>query len=392
MSLRIFDEINRTDNGPSLYAEPEFRYLNRSARAEADRVRQVLEEWLSHYPQSEQAELQARLRSEDDPQHRSAFFELCLHELLLRLGCRVEVHPTVGECTARCPDFLVAAPNSDQFYLEAVLATDESEEEAAARARENVVYDCLNRLNSPDFFIGMRLRGHPATPPPARKIRALLERELAKLDSAQVTRDYETGGLDALPHWLFEHDGWRIDFFPIPKTPQARGKPDVRPIGLHAPAGRWLNLGATIRDALLKKMGRYGDLGLPYVVAVNILAISVDEDDLMDALFGQEQYLISVAEDGSREVRPSRAPDGAWISKSGPRYTGVSAVLAVARLSPWSILRAATRLYHNPWAQKPYASVLTRLPQGIPCGNQIRRQEGERLADILDLPLGWPED
>jgi len=50
--------------------------------------------------------------------------------------------------------------------MEAVLATDESAEAAAARARMHRVYDTLNRrLNSPHFFIGMTVRGAPATPP-----------------------------------------------------------------------------------------------------------------------------------------------------------------------------------------------------------------------------------
>jgi hypothetical protein len=54
----------------------------------------------------------------------SAFFELFLHELLLRLGCNVEVHPDPGTGSSRRPDFLVTDPDGQQFFLEAVLATD----------------------------------------------------------------------------------------------------------------------------------------------------------------------------------------------------------------------------------------------------------------------------
>ena len=48
--MPIFDDIPRADVGPQEHGEPAFAYLNRSGRREADRVRRLVDEWLSRYP------------------------------------------------------------------------------------------------------------------------------------------------------------------------------------------------------------------------------------------------------------------------------------------------------------------------------------------------------
>lgn len=150
--MRLFDEVDRHDKGPARYAEPQFPYLNRSARVMFSRTRQVLEAWFSRYPVSGQADLRPRFRSRNDAQHRAAFFELFLHELLLRLDHDVTIHPSPSQASTRRPDFLAESPSGGCFYMEAVVATDESEEDGAARARMNVVYDALDRLDSPNWI------------------------------------------------------------------------------------------------------------------------------------------------------------------------------------------------------------------------------------------------
>ena len=77
----------------------------------------------------------------------------------------------------------------------------------------------------------------------------------------------EARGFDALPHWAFEHGGWRIAFFPIPKGPENRGRGGIRPVALQFEAPRQIDPRESIRDAILAKAGRYGDLELPYVIA-----------------------------------------------------------------------------------------------------------------------------
>jgi hypothetical protein len=315
-------------------------------------------------------------------QYNSAFFELFLHELLLRLGCRITIHPVPSNTTAKRPDFLVECGSCEPFYLEAVVATDTSEKEMAAIARMNEVYDTLGRMKSPNFFIGMKLEGAPLTPPSGAKIRRFLENRLSSLDPDRLAN---------LPPWHYEHEGWNIDFSPIPKSKSTRGRAGIRPIGFQFHGVHIIDSWSAIKNAVVKKAGRYGDLDLAYVVAVNAVCEHVDDIDVTQALFGQEQLVVSFTNQGKIKEE-TRAPNGAWISATGPRYTRVSAVLSLYGLFPWSVPRANVCLYHNPWAQRPYACSLTCLPQAVVEGNYIKRKVGDSLEATLGLPPTWPEE
>ncbi|MGO9643763.1 MAG: hypothetical protein ACLPY5_03330 [Candidatus Bathyarchaeia archaeon] len=383
----LFDDISREYQGPALYSEPRFTYLNRSARPEVVRIRASLEEWFSHYPEGDsKKDVAGRFRSGDDAQYRSAFFELLLHELLLQLKCELEPHPVIEGTTNR-PDFLVKPTIASPFYLELAVVSDESDDEAAARARINVIYDALDRLNSPDFFVEIRLSGLPASQLSARHVRAFLARNLASVDPDEITRLYKVKGLDALPRWSFREQDWTVDFCPIPKKPEARGKPGVRPIGAITSPAREIDPGSAIRDTLMDKAGHYGELNLPYVIAVNELTeFGTHTGDVMEALFGKEHALIPRDSLSKGDVRWERAPDGLWTSPSGPRYTRVSCVM-IARVDAWDIPKAPICLYHNPWAQYAYSSPLTNLPQAKAENGEMKWFNGKLLGELLHLPL-----
>lgn len=367
----LFDDIKREYQGPALYAEPQFTYLNRSARPQAMIIRDTLETWFSRYPEVEtKKDIIGRFRSGDDSQYRSAFFELLLHELLLQLNCKVELHPPIDGTTNR-PDFLVNAPSGSSFYLEAAIVSDESDEEAAARARMNAIYDTLDRIDSSDFFLGMKIYGLPVSAPPARQIRAFLMRKLASADVDEIAGIWKTDGLDAVPHWTFSYVNWKIEFYPIPKKPEARGKKGVRPLGAFMSQARWIDSASAIRDTLLEKAGRYGELSLPYVIAVDALTeFPVDSDDVWDALF--------------------RKGDGLWTGSDGPRYTRVSCVM-ITRVQEWNVSTAPCCLYHNPWARLAYESCLTELPQARLHNGELKWFDGKGLGELLHLPSTWPE-
>lgn len=392
--MTLFDNIPRDDEGPASYAEPQFNYLNRSARGDVAKVRKTLEDWFSRYSDEARTALLGNFRSPNDNQHRSAFFELFLHELLLSLGCRVEIHPEPNNTKKARPDFRIHSPTHNHFYLEAVLATDESDEEAAARARLNTFYDAIDRMDSPNFFIGVDIEGEPKTPPPAKRIRGFLTQRLAGLDPDEIGRLIESDGFDALPRWRFRYPGCVVEFYPIPKSSKLRGKPGVRPIGMQAGKGGWIDSRTPIKDAIVRKGRRYGKLDLPYVIAVNALGEHVDKTDIEEALFGKEQYTYRSTPRGIIGPIPGRTPDGAWTSKSGPRYKRVSGALLAIQLYPWSVPRADIHLYHNPWATKPYKGELKRLPSAIANRQENRMEQlgGESLGAIFGLPPLWPSN
>lgn len=373
-----------------------FSFLNRSDRPVITRVRDLLETWFLRYPASEQADMRGRFRSKDDLQHYSAFHELFLHALLLQLGCAVEIHPRLPGSETTRPDFRVTCRNGSSFFLEAIPTSGQSGEERAALARMNDVYDALNRLESPNFFIGLEILGSPDTPPRASYIRRSLRKNLDRLDPDDIAELWEFDP-EAIPRWRYEHDGWVLRAYPIPKSEEARGDSDVRPIGVWSPLGGFPEIRPeeAIRKAILAKVGRYGNLQLPYVIAANLRTeLPSSRSDVLDALFGDGQIVVSRRKkDGQNQTsRIKRAGNGVWASNSGPQNQGVSAVLVTHSIDYFNLANADVCLYHNPWATRPYDTAMTRLSEATVKEDPeiIDWQEGESLAELLGLPDNWP--
>lgn len=104
--MNLFDQVERTYMGPASNAEPDFPFLNRSARKEMVKVRNLLEDWFEAFPESSKIDLRSRFRSQDNRQHQAAFFEIYCHALMQGMGFEVEIHPSSNGGSTR-PDFLV---------------------------------------------------------------------------------------------------------------------------------------------------------------------------------------------------------------------------------------------------------------------------------------------
>jgi hypothetical protein len=384
--MRLFDDKVRIDDAVS-YSQPLFDLLNNSGSPEIDRIRHYLEGWFGRYPSLHKPDLRGRFRSAIDSQHNSAFFELLLHELLLCLGCDVEVHPAV-EGIPRSPDFHVIAPDGGAFYLEATTVTYESDSKAAGQSRLNDLYDVLNRhVDSTDFFLHVEIESAPESPPPAREIARVVNEYLRGLDPDEIALLYERDDFSGVPKWRFNHQGWLVRFSPIPKKPEARGKPGIRPLGMLSTGWRFVDHRTPLRDSIADKATAYGNLGVPYLVAVNVLEM-VDEADVLEALFGKERCRMYFARDSLGEVQRveyNRIPDGVWTSFSGATNTRLSGVIIAHGVHPWNLSEARLRLYHNPWAEARYTSVLTQLPQAIPMKDSYDYGDGRSLFSILGL-------
>lgn len=385
----LFDNAVRDDIAPACDGDSEFGYLNRSARPSAGRVRAMLDAWFARYPEAEQEEMRRRLRATDNSTFLSAFFELYLHELLICLDNRVEIHPAAPSGSPRRPDFLVHPLSGEPFYLEAIVATDRSSAAAGAETRMNEVYDAINDLESPNFFLDLRLAGAPGTSVPRNRLKAMIRQLLQDLDPDVCAALLAQGGLDALPSEVFEHDGWYIEVIPTPKSPESRGKPGIRPVGARFYEVHEVDYRTPLRNAILKKAGRYGRLDRPFVVAVNVVAQHIGRIDVMEALFGKERYFFAPY-DPARELRMERAGDGAWVGPHGPQNTRVSAALIVRLLRPWTAGRETPRLYHNPYASWPATDLLDHLPRAVPVGQRMDEIDGATAARILGLPDTWP--
>jgi hypothetical protein len=278
----------------------------------------------------------------------------------------------------RRPDFHLTNSDDRQSVLEATLVTGESKADQGARHRQRAVYDAINKVDSPNFFIGAEIRRHSDRPVPGRRLIGFLEQRLRNEDPDSPSAS----------RWMFSADGWEILLRAIPKSASNRGRAGIRPLGFQFSGAQYVDSWTPLRDAIRQKAGRYGALDVPYVIALNLIAEwPPDEIDIGQALFGEETFTFRT---GGGEPTFGRKADGAWIGPTGPRNTRNSAVLLVHGLRPWTLASVTATLYHHPWAQRPYDGPLTRLRSMSADGDRLVAREGEPVHHLLDLPDGWP--
>lgn len=380
--ITAFDDIRREGREPASHLIGQFDYLNASSRPEAVAVRGLVDAWLADYPDAQRPDLIRRLRSRADISHRSAIFELVLHALLLRQGFTIaEIEPQLPN--GRAPDFLVEAPDGRRFYLEATLASGMGNVAAGADRRMREALQAIDDAQSPDFFLQLHTRGTPNQPIATTRLRRAVQRFVDDLNFEEAVVNAEAGQPPA-PVWQHSEHGAQFIIQPVPKNTRQRGG---RAIGVRTLPGGIISPENAIKSAVEGKAGRYGDIDLPLVIAVNALEEFARVGDAIDALFGTTGVIVS--EDGA--AREVRNPDGAWRGPGGPVHTRASAVLIVERLSAWSVGQRAMSLILNPWARNPIAG----LPLGIEVreviNDRVETHPGHSLSEIFGLSEGWPE-
>jgi hypothetical protein len=384
----LFDKLSRKDNRPRKYAEPLFAFLNRSPQQDFREIRNLLESWFSHYPSVQRNSFRTRFCSDDDLSHQCAFFELYMHELLLKMDYEIEIHPDV-EGVGTHPEFLVRRKGKSLFFLECTLARG-SKDDVAAQKRESILYDTLDKTNSPNFFLEIEITKYTTMPPPGAIWRKTLEKNLLSL--APDDPLYQLDDPDLLPKWKLKDRGWEVIFTPIPKQLEARGKSGIRPVGVTWFGPTWIKDHIRIKKSIKEKATKYGSLGLPYIIAVNVISHFTDNISIECALFGDEIIKVHRNPDGSFAHEPGRRKNGSWIGPKGPQNRGVSAAVIFSYLLWGNITKIAPILWHNPWAQNPLSSEFWCLPQKkVNLNNgHIETIAGKRIFDIFALPENWP--
>jgi hypothetical protein len=371
---------------PKRYGEPIYAYYRDSERPGVAAIRALLEEWFQELRENERRDLQQRFRSPMERQHRAAIFELFLHHFLLRCGFEVGFHPDIAGVTTH-PDFLVSRNGQALFYFEAIAVSNSVREEAQAN-RMNQVYDALNNLPSPDFYLGLRVDGAPETPVPAARLRGALARWLAGLDLEAIRQCYLEDRHEDVPTYEWSHDGWRIVFDPMPKGDEGRGELSLRPIGMTMPVrATWLTQGQSLRHGVARK-DRYGRLALPLVVAAQVIdEFGIDRIDVMNGLFGQETIVV----DTLGNTRHERIPNGAWVSPNGPVHRTISAVMAWSTLDPWNFTRIKPIVVHNPHATMPLPHDLLPVAQSVVDRQTgvLVEQPGDSMEELFGLAKNW---
>lgn len=382
----LFEDKKRTSSNPMNHVESDYEFLDRSAWPEAKKIRDYLNYWFARYAEEEKKELSARIRSGNKAAFDSAVFELMLFSFYNCLGCSVEVHPVMSN--GKRPDFLIATPEGKKFYVEAVLASEQSAEQTGEDKRKAVVFEAIEGIESPNFFLDVRATGSPKTSPSLKSLKKEIQAWLASLDPDQVYREITDGGYQASPKLDFKLDDWQITFRAHPIKPDRRGM-GQRTIGAMSGGVGWVTIGENIKKAVRTKGNKYGEPDLPLLIAVNVDGLHLNYRQGREALFGDENVLVNknAPELGATK---NREKNGVWCGQSGPVYTRISGVWLFKNLSPWN-MNTHNLLYFNPYAKDALPGFLKQLSHVEGRDGTLVLNEGVSLNKILDHSESWPE-
>jgi hypothetical protein len=354
-----------------------------------DDIRALIGDWFSRLCADAQKDVRARLRSSDDRQFLGAFLELYLHESLVQAGYAVTCHPEVSGQRRR-PDFL-AEKDGSSFYLEARFVSPSHSETVAGR-RLATVYDALNTLDSPNFFLGVEVNGQGVLDLRTRPLRNDLSAWLDGLDPDALGAVIERDGLSGLPVFPWEADGWSLAFRPLPKAAGSRGSgTGLRPIGLYGAGNAyWVDDTTPLRATLSDKGKAYGSLDRPFVVAVGTNSTSTDDWDVTNALYGAQGVQLGTTSSGESVTRTVRAPDGYWYGGDEWRHRSVSGVLVVRGLFPGSVGTMIPTLWEHP--SPTHAFRTPPMWRRAVRGDTKIDYVGETVspATLFSLPTPWP--
>ncbi|MYV53719.1 hypothetical protein [Streptomyces sp. SID3212] len=379
--MAVYTSRNRTDASPNRASESKSEFFERIAGPFWDQVRDVINEWWSHLPDHAQSGLRSRLLDRNsDTNVFSALWELYLHEMLLGSGCTVELEPGIGT-RGKNPDFLVTR-DGKQFVVEAIWTTQRLGDPGTILPPH--LNDAIDSVPSPNFFVSCEIEKTGSATPPQKRLKSELMRWLADLDPDRVIAEHERDV--PLPKYTWQEAGWCLSFEAIPRSPGKRGDPTSRTIGIY-PAMDWLdNDSERVFDAVKRKGGKYGDLELPFIVAVGHAAAFPEDEDIETALYGS-----SVEYSHAGAPTFGRRPDGYWTATYNHAHGRVSGVLIVDNPAPWTWAKRTPVLWQSPDPSSPPVTALPTWATAQLVGIQVEHQSAAHPTHTaLGLSEHWP--
>ena len=315
--------------------------------------------------------------------------ELVTRRFLIGAGLSVETHPTVPGTTER-PDF--AAKNEQgaiKAYVE-VTTTNPSAELVGQMNRENLIYEAIDGANIPNGgILGYHLVKAGSDSPPLVPLVSSVE-EWAR-DNLEAARQGEVVR-------MFDAGQWRIalELYACTPTPtETAARSAGRAIGIRSLRGGIITPEKDIRNALKKKAGRYGDLNAPYLIVVcdakeNIINRNAVQSANNRSRVRRRIFAIH-RRDHAPEVRPQRPLARLRRRRMNKHVTGV---LLLPRTSIWDLRdeRHEPIVAVNPWATRPLPVELKSITRYEADGASWVLHEGERFANVLNLPDPWPPE
>lgn len=381
--MKLFEDKIRIDNSPSKHIDNSFDFYDRSASPQVSIIREKLNQWFENYPDNEKIEMKARFKTSFSP----TFYELFLHELFIKQGFTMEIHPDMLD-TDNKPDFLVKG-HGIEFYLEAKEATDTTDEEKSAKNKQNRLFDELNKTNSPNFFICIdNVVLKSGSQPSGRKVRLFLESKLQNFNPDDD--EFQNKLYSAASDITYEDDDLLIEISLLSKSIELRGNSRVQRIGIYPGNSWWGGAENSIKSSIIKKAKRYGKLDKPLLICINSTSEKdTDDYDILNALFGELKFSYSKNPDpNKRNERLERNFDGFFGNSSNRKYTRVSGVL-ITKVYPSNIHIAKHWLVKHPFSMIDLNLDMFGLTNLKIQRNELVTLLKKNINEILGISNNW---
>lgn len=148
----LFSASTRAYEGPRAHSESDYAFLDRSARAGCQHVRETLDAWYGRLPVAARGSIRARFVNQDPGHHLGALLELYLHEAFLRLDYEINLDIGQEDPAHRRPDFLLS-DGGEAFYLEASAVLGAKAPGERSNPLAAALYEAVDRITAPGFFL-----------------------------------------------------------------------------------------------------------------------------------------------------------------------------------------------------------------------------------------------
>ena len=375
---KLFEDTIRDYDGPSDHNENKYNFYSRSSRDDVAIVRDKLNKWFSEFPNEEKKEMKKRFQKDFD----SSFYELFLYHLFSQLGFKIEIHPKVPNSKKR-PDFLVSKKDLE-FYIEAKVVTGKSKDQAAFERKRNEFFDSLNKLKFDRFLIGIdELDFIKDIQPSPKKIIKYLQQEIDKLDADDLTKRINSGELLHLPKIEFEDENFYALISVFPLIEEASLEKHKRPIGIYPCDVFWGAGEENLRKAINEKGKRYGALDKPFLLCINTLDSKTSGAlDIENAIWGS--LALSWSNDPSnKNEKWIRKLNGVFFNSKSARIKDVSGIM-ITKALPFNTKNNNYWIFEHPFCTNKIDFQKLNLTYYYEENDQIKKQEGKKLNDIID--------
>ncbi len=320
--------------------------------------RAKIEEWFQTLPEDVKPDILGRLRSTSSSQHFGAYYELVLYQFFKSVGYSVTIHPKLPEGE---PDLLVTDKNLDKpTIIEVATVFDEP----SWQKEEQKFSLILEQLDKIEHYFFVMVSVYSEHIPESVDYKKLNQFVLGWLDSfdPEITRTTQ--------ETAYKTDGLTLELTLVPK--QTLEKTPI--VASHGLPARFIGT-EQLRKMIVRKVNKYKsvkELGLNFVIALNINNMPAGEKGLLDELFGKMSLTITRNQEGEViDEKWHRNFSGLLTPKPGlggkAENTRLSAIINV--VSKWVEREEENepaskvhffRVIHNPWASNPLSHEIFR--------------------------------